>query len=341
MDAENRNKDILKFDIEFMCRCLSLALMRLIEQGNEKQHITELYQLDQNLKFYFINSDFNKNLHLIKDFYNISNTNKDFKLGDLNLISILEKFYMENNDIDNDDIDMMKHIKKSGDAKFIAKDDISEESFKFRNGLADFENEFKFIGEFFAYQKKRSKNYQDLSENTKKILCKDLSYIKEMDSEMNKTGNSNTLNNNSKFNDSNINKNEKNAENNDMSKEDSKYNQENKNKILDEDEKDDDDNYEDEFLNDDNINDKDINENKNNDNNKKENDNNNKEDEKKKKKEEIKNNINEEKEKEKEDMNINKEENNNEEKKEKNINENEINTKANLIDNKNNLENNK
>ena len=35
----------------------------------------------------------------------------------------------------------------------IAKDDISEESFKFRNGLADFENEFKFIGEFFAYQK--------------------------------------------------------------------------------------------------------------------------------------------------------------------------------------------
>ena len=350
MDNENKNKDTLKFDIEFMCRCLGLALMRHFEQGNEKQHITELYTPDKDLKYNFINTDFNKNLKLIKDFYNIHNDiNKDSKLGDLNVISILEKFSLENNDIDNDDIDIMKHIKKTGDEKIIEKDDISEESFKFRSGLADFENEFKFIGEFFAYPKKKSKNYQNLSENTKKILCKDLSYIKEMDSEMNKTGNSNTVNNNSKYNnDSNI-KNEKILEDDVISKEDSKNNQENKNKILDEEDKDEDYNYEDEFLNDDNINDKndkddkDKNEENNNNNeNKKENNNNNinninndekdnnidlKDKNNNDKEEEIKNNINEEK----DDMNKKIIEN-----KEKNINDNknEININDDLNDNK-------
>ena len=258
MDAENINKDTLKFDIEFMCRCLGLALMKHIEQGKEKQHITELYSQDQNLKFYFYNSGFNKNKKLLTDFFKVNNDNN--KLGDLKLTSILEKYCLENDDIDNDDIDFIKHIKKTGDEKIIQKDDIHEETFKLRNGLADYENEMKFIGDFFSYPRKKSKNYQDVSENTKKILCKDLSYIKEMDSEMNKTGNSNnnTINNKSRSNisksnnNSKINKNENNSEY-DMSKEDSKNNDENKNRIIDEEEKDEDYNYEDEFLNDINI----------------------------------------------------------------------------------------
>ena len=261
MDAENINKDTLKFDIEFMCRCLGLALMKHIEQGKEKQHITELYNQEQTLKFYFYNSGFNKNINLLTDFFKTNTDNN--KLGDLNLISILEKYCLENDDIDNDDIDFIKHIKKTGDEKIIQKDDIHEETFKLRNGLADYESEIKFIGDFFSYPRKKSKNYQDVSENTKKILCKDLSYIKEMDSEMNKTGNSNsnTINNRSRSNisksnnNSKINKIENNSEYN-MSKQDSKSNDENKNKIIDEEEKDEDYNYEDEFLNDINIDDK-------------------------------------------------------------------------------------
>ena len=180
MDEENINKDTLKFDIEFMCRCLGLALMRIIEQGKEKQHITELYTSNEKdnqvLNFKFYNSEFNKSINLLKDFFN---TNNNEKLGEMNMISILEKFCLEHGDVDNDDIDMMKHIIKNGDEKIVQKDDIQEETFKLRNGLADIENEIKFIGEFFSYGKKK-KNYQNLSENTKKILCKDLSYIKEI-----------------------------------------------------------------------------------------------------------------------------------------------------------------
>ena len=127
----------------------------------------------------------------------------------------------------------MKHIKKPGDEKIIQKDDIHEETFKLKTGLADFDNEMKFIGEFFSYGRKKMKNYQNLSENTKKILCKDLSYIKEIDSELNKTASiaNNTDNNNNNShcnisksnNNSKLNKIEDNSENN-LSKADSKNN---------------------------------------------------------------------------------------------------------------------
>ena len=274
MDAENTNKDSLKFDIEFMCRCLGLALMKHIEQGKEKQHITELFS-DKNqnpiLYFTFFNTDFNNNISLLKDFFK---NDKDSKLGDLNMISILEKFYLENGEPDNDDIDFMKHIKKPGDEKIIQKDDIHEETFKLKTGLADFDNEMKFIGEFFSYGRKKMKNYQNLSENTKKILCKDLSYIKEIDSELNKTASiaNNTDNNNNNShcnisksnNNSKLNKIEDNSENN-LSKADSKNNQENKTKIIGEEEKDEEyNNYEDEFIIDDNLIDNNINEEKDN-----------------------------------------------------------------------------
>ena len=295
MDAENTNKDSLKFDIEFMCRCLGLALMKHIEQGKEKQHITELFS-DQNqnpiFNFTFFNTDFNNNISLIKDFFK---NDKDSKLGDSNTISILEKFYLENGEPDNDDIDFMKHIKKTGDEKIIQKDDIHEETFKLKTGLADIDNEIKFIGEFFSYGRKKMKNYQNLSENTKKILCKDLSYIKEIDSELNKTASiaNNTDNNNNSHcnisksnNNSKLNKIEDNSENN-LSKADSKNNQENKTKIIGEEEKDEEyNNYEDEFIIDDNLIDNNINEEKDNIKNDDliNNDNNNKEKEKEKEK---------------------------------------------------------
>jgi hypothetical protein len=255
MDTDNTTKDALKFDIEFMCRCLGLALMRHLEQGKEKQHITDLDTPEKAFKFSFMNIDFNNNIHLLKDFFN---TNAGGKLlGDLKMVSVLEKYYMENEGVDDNDIDMMKHLKKNGDEKIIQKDDIQEESSKLKSGLSDIDNEIKFIKEYFSYPKKKVKNYQDVSEMTKKILCKDLSFIKEIDSELNKTGNSNTINNNSQYisksiNNSKINKVDNNSEIN-ISKADSKNNEENKNKIIDEEEKDEESNYEDEFLNNDNA----------------------------------------------------------------------------------------
>ena len=121
----------------------------------------------------------------------------------------------------------------------------------------------KFIGELFSYQRKKSKNHQNLIENTKKILWKDLSYIKEIDSEMNKTNTNNSKSNISKSNNnSNINKienEEDDKENNNIIKENSKNNNENKTKIIDKDEgeKNDEDynDYDDEFLNEINIDD--------------------------------------------------------------------------------------
>ena len=269
MDAENTNKDTLKFDIEFMCRCLALALMKHIEQGKEKMHITDLYPIIPNnsvenkklkLNFSFFNQSFNQNMNLLTEFFCEKN-NDHGNLGDLNMRSILEKFCLENGDIDNEDIDMMKHIKKKGDEKIIEKDNKPYHI----NGLYDMENEMKLIGELFSYSRKKSKNYQDLSENTKKILCKDLSYIKEIDSELNKTNNSKS-NISKSNNNSNINKIENDEQDNDkendkdnISQEDSKNNNENKTKIIDEEGKDDDDyNFnEDDFINEINISDND------------------------------------------------------------------------------------
>ena len=45
------------------------------------------------------------------------------------------------------------------------------------------ERDIKFIDEFFS-MKKPVRNYQNVSEKSKNILCKELSYIGEVDSEL-------------------------------------------------------------------------------------------------------------------------------------------------------------
>ena len=262
MDFDNIDKDTLKFDIEFMCRCLGLALYKLIEQGQEKQHLTEL----KNYKFSFFNPIFNKNINLIQNFFDqtFNSTNNAIKLGDLNLISPLEKLYIETDEHDNDDLDIMKHIKKSGDENIIQNVKEDNNNIKLKTGFNELSDGFRIFGDFFSYGRKKTKNYQNISENTKKILCKDLSFIKEIDSEMNRTGsrmnsktsNNNNGKNNSQMNDSNnISNVEKNESESDIpkGKNDSKNNIENKTKIIGGDEKEEDYNFEDEmFLNDEN-----------------------------------------------------------------------------------------
>ena len=213
--------------------------MKLIEQGQEKEHITELY--DQNNKnknkynYYFMNEEFNENIFLIEEFFNdiINNKDNNKLLGDMNKISILENFYMKKGDINNNGINIVRHLKKTGDENYIIKDDNID---KLQSNLLDMDKELKFLGHFFSYKRSKMKDYQGLSENTKKILGKDLSYIKEIDSEINHTGSKVNNNSESKISKSDVNKNENNSN-------DSKNNQENLNKILD-----DSCEYEDEFL---------------------------------------------------------------------------------------------
>ena len=245
-DEENSNKETIKYDIEFICRCLGLALMKIIEQGQEREHITDLYDKNINNKnkfnFSFLNEEFNENIFLIEEFFNIDNNidkNADEKnkilLGEMNIIPILEKFYMKKEGNDNNEINMLKHLKKTGDENNIIKDDNFE---KLHNDLLDMDKEIKFLGHYFSYRKPRIKDYQGLCENTKKILGKDLSYIKEIDSEMN-----GTVSKCGKNSDSNVNKSNKTNKENNSLLDDSKNNQENMNKILD-----DSGEYEDEFL---------------------------------------------------------------------------------------------
>jgi hypothetical protein len=236
-DEENNQKETVKYDIEFICRCLGLALMKLIEQGQEREHITELF--DENNKknnkynFYFLNEEFNNNIYLLEEFFNElnskDNTDKNKILGDFNLLPIIEKLELKNGEIANDSINMLNHIKKTGEEKYIIKEDNNID--KLKNDLFDIDKELKIFGNYYTY-KRAKKDYQGLSENTKKILGKDLSYIKEIDSEINHTG--------SKGNNSNLNLSKSKANNNSI---DSKDNQENMNKILDDSAE-----YEDEFL---------------------------------------------------------------------------------------------
>ena len=191
-----------KFDIEYMCRCLSLAIMKLLESSKGKQHITDIME-KENEKFEFFNNLFNSNLDIISDFFGKNKDNNQ----DEQKISNLEKLELNENKAldDNSDITFLKHIKKDIDDKLLKEQEIKNKQFKLKNNLADIEKDIKFIDEFFSMGRKKVKNYQNLSEKSKNILNKELSYINEVDSENNNTnktnstiGNMNDKNNSSK-----------------------------------------------------------------------------------------------------------------------------------------------
>ena len=196
------HQNMEKFDIEYMCRCLSLAIMKLLESGKGKQHITDIME-KENEKFEFFNNLFNSNMDIISDFFD---KNKDGQNNDITAqkISNLEKLELKENKTvdDNNDITFLKHIKKDIDDKLLKDQEIKNKQFKLKSNLADIEKDIKFIDEFFSMGRKRVKNYQNISEKSKNILNKELSYINEVDSEINNTNKTNSIisNNNDKNN---------------------------------------------------------------------------------------------------------------------------------------------
>ena len=121
-DYLHQNMD--KFDIEYMCRCLSLAIMKLLESSKGKQHITDIME-KENEKFEFFNNLFNSNMDIITDFFG-KNKDKPKDVNSPQQMSNLEKLELkENNTIDdNNDITFLKHIKKDKDEKLLKDQEI-------------------------------------------------------------------------------------------------------------------------------------------------------------------------------------------------------------------------
>ena len=73
---------------------------------------------------------------------------------------------------------------------------FNKDGIKIRTGFGEIERDIRFIKEFFSIinrKKKKSKNYIFISDKQKNILCEELSYINEIDSELN--GINNNINN--------------------------------------------------------------------------------------------------------------------------------------------------
>ena len=231
MGGEYLHQNMEKFDIEYMCRCLSLAIMKLLESSKGKQHITDLMD-KENEKFEFFNNFFNSNYNIISDFFgknkeNIDNNeNKENNDNIYNKMSNLEKLELQQNKLINDkeDISLLKHLRRDIDEKLIKEQEIKNKQFKLKNNLADIEKDIRFIDEFFSMNRQRTKNYKGLTDKTKSIMCKELSYINEVDSEVNNTKTNSMI--------SNLEKNNNNSKQN----------------IIEEEKKDNEDNYENEFV---------------------------------------------------------------------------------------------
>ena len=238
------HQNMEKFDIEYMCRCLSLAIMKLLESGKGKQHITDIME-KENEKFEFFNNLFNSNIDIISDFFgkNKDNQNNKDNNNTPQTISNLEKLELKEHKTvdDNDDITFLKHIKKDIDDKLLKDQELRNKQYKLKNNLLDIEKDIKFIDEFFSMGRKRAKNYQNISEKSKNILMKELSYINEVDSEMTNTNKTNSI----------ISNNDKDNTSKQSINEHSNIKDLNENEIIKEEEeenkKEEEDNYEDEF----------------------------------------------------------------------------------------------
>ena len=183
------NQNTEQFDIEYMCKCLGLALIKYLEQGKGKSHITDLIKNKD--KFIFFNSTYNKNFEILSNFFNSENNKEIDMLSNLEKLNLILK-----NDDDNQEINILKHISKPNDKNLIEEEGKTEK-LKFKAGLNEIEKDIKFIDEFFSVGKNRVvRNYNGLSEKTKNIMSKNLSYINEVDSEVSTTKNKNISNTN-------------------------------------------------------------------------------------------------------------------------------------------------
>lgn len=189
-----------QFDIEYMCRCLGMALMKHLESSKEKSHVMEL--VDDKEEFSFFNSVFNKNINFLLTFFNLENQIQ--QISNLDKIDYYEKINSEKNqDKSSDDknekeekienipksISYLTHIKdpkEKGDDNPNVKgvDSMNEYDKEYvlsKIKKEDIEKEIDTIHEFFKNSAKNTK-YKNVSEATKNIMTEDLNSIHEVDS---------------------------------------------------------------------------------------------------------------------------------------------------------------
>ena len=209
-DGEYLRQNMEQFDIEYMCRCLGLAIMKHIEEAKDKQHITDLIDDSSKEAFSFFNSMYNSKMNFIFNFFNKDNIVPN--------ISNLDRLDLELDKNGNQNkISYINHFQQKKDEELLKKS-FPRTIPRLHSEIGDLERDIKFIDEIFGGgNAKKKKNYQFVSEKTKNILDKELSYINEVESEATISKLNNSINNTQKsgevVNNNNTNKNNKQEDN--------------------------------------------------------------------------------------------------------------------------------
>lgn len=208
-EATYIRQNMEQFDIEYMCRCLGIALMKHVESSKEKNHVMDL--VDNKQQFSFFNSIFNQNINFLMTFFNleskiqnVSNLDKlDYydKIAKEELKDIKEEIKKNNLDAEKSNsenvptstISYLTHIRDIKDLKnYTSEEDCEDKGIMGMNEYdkdfayskvkkEDIDRELKTIQEFFKNSIKNTK-YKNVSEVTKNIMTEELNSIHEVDS---------------------------------------------------------------------------------------------------------------------------------------------------------------
>ena len=199
-DEEYLRQNMEQFDIEYMCRCFGLAVMKHIEAGKDKQHITDILT-DPSVTatavskeaFTFYSSTYNSHISFLFSFFNSENNQTQS-------ISNLDRLELESDaNSAHNRVSYINHFKQKKDEELL-KHSVPRIIPRLHSDIGELERDIRFIDEIFggANMKKKKNYYQFLSDKTKSILNKELSYINEVDSEVNISKINNSINNTQK-----------------------------------------------------------------------------------------------------------------------------------------------
>jgi hypothetical protein len=175
-----------QFDIEYMCRCLGLALMKHIESAKDKQHILDLINIHE--KFDFFNSVFNLNFDFFNSFLNLQNkiSNLDkldeyFRINENNIgINSKEmQFMKENNTKKNEPlVSLYSHLNYGNEIP----NETNTRDAEVKKSSNTFNTKAESIQIAHGNNNLNSERYKNVSDRAKTILTQDLTAINEVDS---------------------------------------------------------------------------------------------------------------------------------------------------------------
>jgi hypothetical protein len=158
------------FDIEYMCRCLGLALMKHLESSQDNQHILDLVNTQE--KFSFFSSLYNTNFSFLTSFFNFEDQAN--KLSNLDRLDLNE--YKEKESIQKVEqpISFVSHMTTTG---VEGEEVVTKPTFK-----KEFDVDIKMINDYFRNPRLNLNKYKGVTDNTKNILLQELNSIGEVDS---------------------------------------------------------------------------------------------------------------------------------------------------------------